>query len=117
MKDFLQISIFNTFERLQYPKGFLLRMKKKAEEIKKRSVEEKKKRKQEQQKTRSLHIDTAIEACRYDFEAAAFRRLQCGHRIRQKNRRFGSSEASKGRKQKRGIQNSLFWSMQQILHR
>ena len=35
---------------LHYPKGFLLRMKKKAEEIRKRTAEEKKKRKQEEKK-------------------------------------------------------------------
>ena len=42
--------IFDTFEKLQYPKGFIIRAKKKAEEIWKRSAEEKKKRKQEQKK-------------------------------------------------------------------
>ena len=50
-EEFLQeeiTHIFKTFEKLCYPKGYLARMKKKAEEIRCRSVEEKRKRKQEQ---------------------------------------------------------------------
>ena len=52
-EDFLQEElehIFVTFDRLHYPKGFLLRMKKKAEEIRRRTAEEKRKRKQDEKK-------------------------------------------------------------------
>ena len=52
-EDFLEDElkhIFDTFDRLHYPKGFLLRMKQKAEEIRRRSAEEKRKRRQEEKK-------------------------------------------------------------------
>ena len=50
-EEFLQEEInhiFRTFEKLHYPKGYIARMKTKAEEIRARSVEEKRKRRQEQ---------------------------------------------------------------------
>ena len=42
--------IMDTFGRLQYPKGYLIRMRKKAENIRKRSAEEKRKRQTEQKR-------------------------------------------------------------------
>ena len=45
-EDFLQEEInhiFQTFQRLHYPKGYLIRMRKKAEEIRSKSYEEKQK--------------------------------------------------------------------------
>ena len=52
-EDFLSEEIrhiFDTFERLQYPKGFIIRMKKKAEQIRNSSYQDKQNKKQEQKK-------------------------------------------------------------------
>ena len=57
-EDFLQEEInhiFQTFQRLHYPKGYLIRMKKKAEEIRSKSYEEKQKAKKEQRKRAGLY--------------------------------------------------------------
>lgn len=52
-KEFLEEEIrhiFHTFERLKYPKGFIIRMKKKAEEIRERSADERRRKRQERSK-------------------------------------------------------------------
>ena len=73
-EDFLQEEInhiFQTFQRLHYPKGYLIRMKKKAEEIRSKSYEEKQKAKKEQRKRgrfisipNSRHADSIVNCLR-----------------------------------------------------
>ena len=55
--------IYNSFMKLQYPKGYVIRIKKKAEEIRRRSNEEKRKRQQElKQRGRFISIPNSKHA-------------------------------------------------------
>ena len=73
-EEFLQDDsshIFHTFQKLHYPQGYLVRMKKKAEEIRSRSYEEKQKMKKEQRKRgrfisipNSRHADSIVQCLR-----------------------------------------------------
>ena len=104
-----------TFGKLQYPKGCILRAKKKTEEIRKRSAEEKAKARTKE--TRKMYFHTAPETCRLDFERAPCLRIERGNSFRKKNCKSNSTQTWNNKWWKCSVQNSLFWSMQQVIHR